>query len=153
MMWEKPSPNERARCVVRLGLKVDKVNHAGGLVRRVATIDCGRGRNERRRRSFHLFHADQGIRFTLVQRLRSACWLPHSNFVPRLLTVGLIINKPDLFEDNSVYIHSPDVKVGRIQNFKNWKSRHGAGSIPHVSGLEYFVQAGMSCGTPTISPS
>ena len=36
------------------------------------------------------------------------------------LTVGLIIDKPDLFHDNWIYVHSPYVKVGRIQNFKNW---------------------------------
>ncbi|HEX4851261.1 MAG TPA: FAD-dependent oxidoreductase, partial [Puia sp.] len=35
-------------------------------------------------------------------------------------TVVLIVNKCDVFMDNWIYIHDPDVKVGRIQNFKNW---------------------------------
>ena len=25
-----------------------------------------------------------------------------------------------LFPDNWIYIHSPEFKIGRIQNFKNW---------------------------------
>ena len=44
------------------------------------------------------------------------------------LTVGLIVNKPNVFNDNWIYIHSPNVKVGRIQNFKNWSPGDGAGS-------------------------
>ena len=35
------------------------------------------------------------------------------------LTVALIVNKKDLFPDNWIYIHDSQVKVGRIQNFKN----------------------------------
>ena len=36
------------------------------------------------------------------------------------LTVALIVEKPDLFPDNWIYIHEPAVKVGRIQNFRSW---------------------------------
>ena len=32
-------------------------------------------------------------------------------------TVGLIIDKPNIFPDNWIYIHSPDIKVARIQNY------------------------------------
>src|SRR5436305_13733805 len=31
------------------------------------------------------------------------------------LTVCLVVNKSNLFPDNWIYIHDPDVKVGRIQ--------------------------------------
>ena len=34
------------------------------------------------------------------------------------LTVCLIVNHPDLFEDNWIYIHDDQVKVGRIQNYR-----------------------------------
>lgn len=58
------------------------------------------------------------------------------------LIVGLIIDHPDLFPDNWIYIHSPHVKVGRIQNFKNWS----ADMVPDLSttclGLEYFCNEG-----------
>lgn len=58
------------------------------------------------------------------------------------LTVGLIIDREELFPDNWIYIHSPDVKLGRIQNFKNW-SPHMVPDLSKTSlGLEYFVQEG-----------
>jgi protoporphyrinogen oxidase len=54
------------------------------------------------------------------------------------ITVALIIDDPELFPDNWIYIHEPNVGVGRIQNFKNWSP----GMVPDprytVLGLEYF---------------
>jgi protoporphyrinogen oxidase len=54
------------------------------------------------------------------------------------LTVALIINKPMLFPDTWVYIHDPEVKVGRIQNFKNWSPFMVPDSNKTCLGLEYF---------------
>ena len=58
------------------------------------------------------------------------------------LTVALIINKADIFPDNWIYIHDENVKVGRIQNFKNWSPF----MVPDVNktclGLEYFCFEG-----------
>jgi protoporphyrinogen oxidase len=58
------------------------------------------------------------------------------------LIVGLIINQEDLFPDNWIYIHSPEVRVGRIQNFKNWSDD----MLPDLSkssiGMEYFCNIG-----------
>ncbi|WP_207711856.1 hypothetical protein [Sulfobacillus harzensis] len=34
--------------------------------------------------------------------------------------MALVIDTPDLFPDNWIYIHDPAVRVGRIQNFGNW---------------------------------
>ncbi len=53
-------------------------------------------------------------------------------------TVGLIINKKEIFPDNWIYIHSPDVKVGRIQNFKNWSPEMVPDQDVTTLGLEYF---------------
>lgn len=36
------------------------------------------------------------------------------------ILVYLEIDATDLFEDNWIYVHSPDVKHGRITNFRNW---------------------------------
>ena len=36
------------------------------------------------------------------------------------LTVALVIDGEDLFPDNWIYIHDPQVRVGRIQNFRAW---------------------------------
>lgn len=36
------------------------------------------------------------------------------------LIVTLVLDHADPFKDNWIYIHSPKVKVGRIQNFRAW---------------------------------
>lgn len=53
-------------------------------------------------------------------------------------TVGLIIEKEAVFPDNWIYIHSPDVLVGRIQNFKNWSPFMVPDGKLTSLGLEYF---------------
>jgi protoporphyrinogen oxidase len=57
-------------------------------------------------------------------------------------TVGLIINRADLFPDNWIYIHAPEVKVGRIQNFKNWSPEMVPDAGKTFLGLEYFCNEG-----------
>lgn len=58
------------------------------------------------------------------------------------IIVGLIINQADLFPDNWIYIHSPEVKVGRIQNFKNWSLAMVPNPHKTSLGLEYFCDEG-----------
>jgi protoporphyrinogen oxidase len=58
------------------------------------------------------------------------------------LTVALIIDKEDLIPDNWIYIHDPDVMVGRIQNFKNWSPFMVPDSSKTCLGLEYFCFEG-----------
>ncbi len=58
------------------------------------------------------------------------------------LTVCLIVDRPDLFPDNWIYIHSPDVRVGRIQNFKNWSPHMVPDPAKTSLGLEYFCTEG-----------
>jgi len=58
------------------------------------------------------------------------------------LIVALIIRGPDPFPDNWIYIHSPEVKVGRIQNFRSW-SKWMVPEENHASiGMEYFCHRG-----------
>jgi protoporphyrinogen oxidase len=58
------------------------------------------------------------------------------------LTVCLIVNRAHLFPDNWIYIHDPEVRVGRIQNFKNWSPDMVPDSSKSSLGLEYFCQEG-----------
>ncbi len=58
------------------------------------------------------------------------------------LTVALIIDKPEVFPDNWIYIHDPAVKVGRIQNFKNWSPYMVPDKNKTCLGLEYFCFEG-----------
>jgi protoporphyrinogen oxidase len=58
------------------------------------------------------------------------------------LTVCLVVNKPNLFPDNWIYVHDPEVKVGRIQNFKNWSPEMVPNHAKSSLGLEYFCTEG-----------
>lgn len=58
------------------------------------------------------------------------------------ITVVLIVNKRDVFPDNWLYIHEPELKVGRIQNFKNWSSDMIPDNEKTCLGLEYFCLEG-----------
>ncbi len=58
------------------------------------------------------------------------------------LVVALVLNREKVFPDNWIYIHTPGVKVGRIQNFNNWS----AAMVPEAGmtclGMEYFCFEG-----------
>jgi protoporphyrinogen oxidase len=57
------------------------------------------------------------------------------------LTIALIVPQEAGFPDNWIYIHTPGVKVGRIQNFGSWSPfmvKDGRTCL----GLEYFVNEG-----------
>ncbi len=58
------------------------------------------------------------------------------------LTVALIVSRRDLFPDNWIYIHDPKVKIGRIQNFKNWSPDMVPDPETTCLGLEYFCFEG-----------
>lgn len=58
------------------------------------------------------------------------------------LTISLIINKPNVFPDNWIYIHDPEVRLGRIQNFKNWSEDMVPEQGKTCLGLEYFCFEG-----------
>lgn len=55
------------------------------------------------------------------------------------LTVVLIAKREAVFPDNWIYIHEPDVKMGRIQNYKNWSPEMVPDSSRSSLGLEYFL--------------
>jgi protoporphyrinogen oxidase len=58
------------------------------------------------------------------------------------ITVCLIVQQSDLFQDNWIYVHDHTVRVGRIQNFKNWSP--DMVPVPGMTslGLEYFCNEG-----------
>ena len=43
-----------------------------------------------------------------------------------------------MFDDNWIYIHDPNVKVGRIQNFRSWSPEMVPDADKACYGLEYF---------------
>ncbi len=55
-----------------------------------------------------------------------------------LLTINLIVDAPDLFPDNWIYVHEPGLQLGRIQNYKNWSPQMVPDPGKTSLGLEYF---------------
>ena len=54
------------------------------------------------------------------------------------LIVVLILKDKNLFHDNWIYIHDPEVEVARIQNFKSWSPDMVPEEGMCSYGLEYF---------------
>jgi protoporphyrinogen oxidase len=57
------------------------------------------------------------------------------------LTVALTVPSDAAFPDNWIYVHTPGVRVGRVQNFGSWSPylvKDGSTCL----GLEYFVNEG-----------
>ena len=70
--------------------------------------------------------------------LRAADRLRYRDF----LTVVLIVDQAEVFPDNWIYVHSNQVRVGRIQNFKNWSPDMVPDPERTSLGMEYFLQEG-----------
>ncbi|HUO08155.1 MAG TPA: NAD(P)/FAD-dependent oxidoreductase [Phycisphaerae bacterium] len=58
------------------------------------------------------------------------------------LLVVLVLDAPNIFPDNWIYVHSPDVKVGRIDNFGNWTPEMLPNRSTSCLVMEYFVFEG-----------
>jgi protoporphyrinogen oxidase len=58
------------------------------------------------------------------------------------LTVALVLDGEDPFPDNWIYIHEPDVEVGRIQNFRSWSPWMVPDPDTGCVGMEYFCFQG-----------
>jgi protoporphyrinogen oxidase len=58
------------------------------------------------------------------------------------LTVVLIGQSKKALPDNWVYIHDPNVKVGRVQNFRSWSPDMVPDEVSICLGLEYFCFEG-----------
>ena len=70
--------------------------------------------------------------------LDAAIRLKHRDF----LTVALVVPRHFGFPDNWIYVHSPEVKLGRIQNFLSWSPYMIPNENMTCLGLEYFVNEG-----------
>jgi protoporphyrinogen oxidase len=71
----------------------------------------------------------------LPQQARSAAEnLGYRDF----LIVALFVRGPNPFPDNWIYVHDPDVRVGRVQNFRSWSPDMVPDPNLGCLGLEYF---------------
>jgi protoporphyrinogen oxidase len=97
------------------------------------------------------FEADHVITTTAVRTLvRAICpaapppvreaaeGLKYRDFV----VVALVLDRENLFPDNWIYIHTPGIRIGRIQNFNNWSQAMVPEPGRTCLGLEYFCFKG-----------
>jgi protoporphyrinogen oxidase len=133
---------ERRGGVVRLSAPVLGIAHTGNRIEHVVIGEGGR----RQTVSGAQFISSLAIT-DLVRKLtppppaevlEAAEGLSYRDF----LTVCLIVNRPSVFPDNWIYVHDPDVRVGRIQNFKNWSPEMVPDQSKTGLGLEYFCSEG-----------
>jgi protoporphyrinogen oxidase len=143
-MWERVAEiaEERGQ-PVRLGRSVSAISHDRGEVTSITTTDSA-GATEK----FSGSHFISSIPIReLVARLdppapatvrQAADSLGYRDFI----SIALMIDRADVFPDNWIYIHDPGVRVGRIQNFKNWSPDMVPDPSKTCLGLEYFCFEG-----------
>ena len=134
---------EQMSGAVKTQCRVTKVSHENGRVVSVETVNAN-GETEIQTGSDFL----SSIPLTeLVQRLdplppEDVLTASRSLKYRSLVTVDIVVDQAELFPDNWIYIHSPEVKLGRIQNFKNWSPSMVADLSKTTLGLEYFCNEG-----------
>ncbi len=60
------------------------------------------------------------------------------------ISVNVIIRKSHLFPDQWIYVQAPEIRMGRIQNFKNWSPSMVSDPEETTLGLEYYCDEGDS---------
>ena len=58
------------------------------------------------------------------------------------ITVAVMIRRADVFPDNWIYVHTPDVNVARVQNYRNWSAAMVPDPAQTCLGMEYFCNEG-----------
>jgi protoporphyrinogen oxidase len=143
MMWQRfKEVVESLGAEVRLGTKVVQLQVQQ---QRVRTIVARRDGNEVEIAGEH-YISSMPLNELLAaisppppeEVLEAARRLRHRAF----LLVGLIVDRADLFPDHWIYIHNPDVRVARLQNFKNWSAALLPDQGKTSLGLEYFCDEG-----------
>ena len=141
MMWERCRELvEAAGCKVHLDRPVTRIRHADGRAVEVETTAEGAVTVHPCTdvvSSMPLAELVQVLDPPVPAGIRAAAdALRFRDF----LTVALVVPADAAFPDNWIYVHSPEVRVGRIQNFGAWSPdmvKPGRTCL----GLEYFVNA------------
>ncbi|MFB2834767.1 NAD(P)/FAD-dependent oxidoreductase [Floridanema evergladense] len=143
MMWERCQEKLEAKGIpVHLNTSVIRIERVGMRIKRVIA------RQGDRTLELNANHFISSMPVSALLRcldplppkevLQAAQSLKYRDF----LIVSLIINREKLFPDNWIYVHSPEFKVGRIQNFKNWSLAMVPDPSKTCLGMEYFCSVG-----------
>jgi protoporphyrinogen oxidase len=143
-MWEAARDQIRAGGgAVHMDRRVERIEHHGDVVTCfVARDSAGRSYRYEGRHFIstlpirHLIHGLSPAPPANVTRAAGS--LKYRDY----LTVVLIVDQPHTFPDNWIYIHEPGVRVGRVQNFKNWSPDLVPDASKTSLGMEYFCFEG-----------
>jgi protoporphyrinogen oxidase len=139
MMWERATQIVTAKGVpVRRNARVTRILREGGLVTAVE-VEAGATR-ERVAGTHFISTLPIGELIEMLDppappEVRAAAAKLHYR---DFLTVALIVKRANIFPDNWLYIHEPAVRLGRIQNYKNWSEDMVPDPTRTCLGLEYF---------------
>lgn len=123
-----------------LGEKAVAVRHANG---RILEVVCRNAAGEKTAYSGDQFISSMPLRELINcldplppgPVLAAASQLHYRDY----FTVVLTIDREEVFPDNWIYVHTPEVKLGRIQNYKNWSTDMVKHPGHTTLGLEYFL--------------
>ncbi|MDP3919464.1 MAG: NAD(P)/FAD-dependent oxidoreductase [Candidatus Omnitrophota bacterium] len=129
----------------RMQAEVDQINVAGKRVDSVEIRNAA-GRSEKLCGDSFISSIPLPV---LIERIRPRAPLGVLSAARSLkfrsfISVNLIFNEPRLFDENWIYIQSPDITAGRVQNYKNWSSAMVPDAEKTSLGVEYFVSEGDS---------
>jgi len=143
-MWEAVQERvEAAGGAVQMGRRVDRVEHDGTSI--TAFVATDRDGGSTRYQAPH-YLSTMPIRHLIraldppapAEVLEAAEGLRYRDF----LTVVLIVDRAETFPDTWIYVHEPSVRLGRVQNFKNWSPEMVPDAATSSLGLEYFCFEG-----------
>jgi protoporphyrinogen oxidase len=143
-MWERTAADIRMLGgTIVMGARAAKIHHAEG---RVKSIEVSGPDISPRLYEAEQFILSMPLRESVLAfepalsagAVEAAKKLRYRDF----LTVALIVEGVNPFPDNWIYIHEPEVKLGRIQNFKNWSEAMIGRPGTTCLGLEYFCFEG-----------
>ncbi len=141
-LWEKVAARiESGGGEILLGRKVVKLVHAAS---EVTDLVCELENGELERIVADHFIVTMPLQETVlsltpcvepgaIEAARSLCYRD-------FLTVALVVEGESTFDDQWIYIHNPEVKVGRVQNFRNWSEDLVPEGGRTCLGFEYFCQ-------------
>jgi protoporphyrinogen oxidase len=142
MMWERASERvQAAGTKVLLDTRVTRVRHRDG--RAVSVVGMVDGVAT----EYPVTHVISSMPLPALLRAMTPPVPPEVQAAAEgltfrdFLTVALVVPEAGAFPDNWIYVHSPDVRLGRIQNFGSWSPylvKEGRTCL----GLEYFVFEG-----------
>lgn len=144
MLWDRMRARiEAAGGRLLLGHALSRVHHDGARVTAVEVVDASGA--ARRLAASHVVSTialrdlvpalTPGAPAAAVDAARG---LRYRDF----LQVALILDGPDPFPDTWLYLHDPQVRAGRLQNFRAWSPALVPDPRRACVGVEYFCAAG-----------